>query len=94
MLSEMPISLFKEWQAYARIEPFGEGRADLRVAMSGAAIVNTLAGKAVMKPVDLMPRFTPLPTSPRSSGGGDDALAWRLLEKARRLNRLFGGTEQ
>lgn len=33
---------FVEWMAYYRIDPFGEDRADLRQAMTTAAVHNTI----------------------------------------------------
>ena len=36
----MPAALFQEWQVYAAIEPFGEPRADLRMAQVCALLAN------------------------------------------------------
>lgn len=52
-----------EWMAYAELEPFGEERADLRMAIGTASLSNTLfqlmTGKreAPFKVEDFMPRF-------------------------------------
>ena len=56
---------FSEWQAYARINPFGEWRADIRSAIVASTTYNMLRGpKAESKaPKDFMPDFRP--------GGGD-----------------------
>lgn len=50
---------FSEWIAYARLEPFGEERADLRagIVASTIAAVNTPKGKRRPKPGDFMPEF-------------------------------------
>lgn len=40
MLRRMSIRQFREWQAYAVIEPFGEIRADYRAASISATIAN------------------------------------------------------
>lgn len=37
----MPEREFLEWQAYYRIEPFGEERADLRAGVVAATVANT-----------------------------------------------------
>lgn len=38
--------------AYSVVEPWGEERADLRSGVHGAALVNSWAGKEVVKPDD------------------------------------------
>jgi hypothetical protein len=63
MLASLPGMLFVEWMAYAEIEPFGEERADLRMAIGTAAIANIIyqlwTGKrdAPFKVEDFVPRF-------------------------------------
>lgn len=51
---------FIEYLAYFRLNPFGEERADLRMAISTATIANRLAGskKDLIKPQDLMIDFS------------------------------------
>lgn len=65
---------FAEWMAYAQIEPFGDERADLRMAILASLIANVNRDpKKRSTPYevsDFMPRFeTPEPIS------RDDALA-------------------
>ena len=50
---------FAEWMAYAKLEPFGEERADLRAGIISSVIaaVNTPKGKRRPKPSDVMPQF-------------------------------------
>ena len=40
MLAEMPARLFDEWQAYYRIEPFGQKKSDSQVALLNATLAN------------------------------------------------------
>jgi len=49
--------------AYAKIEPFGEKRADLRSAIIACTMANAWRGKnqKPLKPADFMPRFEPPP---------------------------------
>ena len=55
--------MFAEWMAYAALEPFGEERADLRMAISTAALGNVMyqlwSGKKEppFKVEDFLPRF-------------------------------------
>lgn len=59
MLEEISVHQFREWMAYAEIEPFDERRADLRSAMVTWAIVNVnrKRGSSII-PVDtFMPKF-------------------------------------
>lgn len=44
MLSEIPAKLFDEWQVYYALEPWGEERADRRMAWLTARIYNYLRG--------------------------------------------------
>jgi hypothetical protein len=48
---------FSEWMAYYGIEPWGEERGDLRVAMltSLTANINRRKGSKPLRPVDFMP---------------------------------------
>ena len=68
-----------EWRAFDRVEPFGEYRADLRMGILAATIVNINRGKRA-KPV--VPRdFMPFPREGerRSRGKPDpDALSKAL----------------
>lgn len=49
---------FREWQAYDRIEPFGEERADLRMAIL-ATVAAQVGGAKNARPADFLPRFEP-----------------------------------
>lgn len=59
MLSEMDSRQYAEWMAYARLEPFGEDRADLRMGIIASTIANTSRGKGqkAYKPQDFIPQF-------------------------------------
>ena len=66
---EMPQRLFYEWQAYARLNPFGQARGDLQAAYAAKAafdgakmIAASWAGKKRFTPSrlsDWMPEFKP-----------------------------------
>lgn len=45
MLKEMSIKELREWRAYADLEPFDEGRADLRAASIAFFVVSALRGR-------------------------------------------------
>lgn len=45
MLSDMSITELREWRAYADLEPFDEGRADLRAASIAYFLVSAWRGK-------------------------------------------------
>lgn len=59
LLARMPSHELTEWQAYERVEPFGEARADLRMAILAALIANTnrdpKARREPFTPADFMP---------------------------------------
>jgi hypothetical protein len=40
LLAEIPAWKLAEWMAYAELEPFGEGRADLRAGMLASVMAN------------------------------------------------------
>ncbi len=54
---------FASWQAYDRIDPFGQDRSDLRTAMVSATIanVNRSSKTKPFQPADFMPTFEPKP---------------------------------
>lgn len=56
MLASIPLPLFFEWMEYARRQPFGEERADLRIGY-GLAKLATLWTSQGTKPSDFMPTF-------------------------------------
>lgn len=55
----MPAGELTQWMAYEMIEPFGERRADLRMGISTAALLNRQRsrGMRMVQPKDLMPNF-------------------------------------
>lgn len=61
LLARMPARELDEWQAYARIEPFGEEREDLRMGTIASTIANTAFGRKkgskAFKPSDFFPEF-------------------------------------
>lgn len=61
MLAEMTSSQFAEWLAFARVEPFGEARADLRAGIVASTIANIhkAKGRKPYSPQDFMPDFEP-----------------------------------
>lgn len=66
-----------EWEAYYRLEPWGEERADLRSGVLASLICNALRGKSgkTRKPQDFMLRFG------ADAESGPDAL-WAKLKAA------------
>ena len=56
--AQMSSNEFTEWLAYYRLEPFGEERADLRMAILAALIANVNSdGKKKYSPEEFMPVF-------------------------------------
>ena len=59
LLTRMSSRELSEWQQFYAVEPFGEERADIRNAISAAAIVTSLRGlggvKRPVKPEAFMP---------------------------------------
>lgn len=49
---------FKQWQAYAQIEPFGQKRSDLRMGILACAVLAPHSGRRKLAPADFMPDFT------------------------------------
>lgn len=51
---------FAEWMAFDRLEPIGEGRADLRAGIIASTVFNMNRGKdtPARSPSDYMPTFT------------------------------------
>lgn len=62
MLSRIPLAIFYDWMDYAKRKPFGDERADLRIALMASAFVNTQIAKG--------PRTRPLDFMPFSKEGG------------------------
>lgn len=85
MLARMPYRIYREWQTYATIEPFGDERADLRAGIVASTIANCLArkkGRPAFRPADFMPLF-----ETKQDKTPDD-----LFEQVKMINWLFGGT--
>lgn len=59
MAAMMPLDLYIEWMAYARLNPFGEERKDMRAAMVSMTMANIWRGKnrRAFKLTDFMPKF-------------------------------------
>lgn len=76
MLSEISSVQFAEWMAYSRLEPWGEERDDLRMAIIASTIANVNRGKnsKAFSPQDFMPQFEP---------ETEEQAAERLIAKAR-----------
>jgi hypothetical protein len=74
MLASMTGQQLLEWSVYAEKEPFGEERADLRIAILTAQITNLWRGEddPVRKPEEFMPKFEPLSLDPFPSIGEHD----------------------
>lgn len=83
----MSSRLLTEWMVFAKLEPFGERRGDLRAAIVAATIANANRGKnqKAYKVEDFMPKL------------GDDEEQepdWEsMLERVRGLNAAFGGED-
>lgn len=57
MQDEISSLEFAEWQAYYRLEPFGEQVVDARLAHLMAWIGNVFGGKRKVKPADVLLRW-------------------------------------
>lgn len=58
MLKELRPSELGEWAALARVDPWGEQRADLRAAIIASTVANVMVKKrdgSAFKPADFMP---------------------------------------
>jgi len=90
-----------EWQEYARLEPFGEWRADARAgiiasaaANSGKMVTAALARKRSVKltqPADFMPKFS---IPPEAETDEERKPRWQdMLQIVEMLNAAFGGQD-
>lgn len=87
MLNSIPSRLLSEWMAFARLEPFGEERADLRAGIIAATVANVNRGKKdkPLRAQDFMPKFDEVE---------DDMPDWeRMLRQVEMLNAAFGGSD-
>jgi len=85
MRERMPAHVWDDWLWYAKREPFGEERADLRAGIIASVVANTMGrkkGQSAFKPKDFIPRFTP-----RKAKTPDV-----LFDKIKVLTSLMGGT--
>ena len=79
MLARMTSRQLSEWMAYGAVEPFGEDRADFRVAHALAVIVNLLRPKDAppVRIADLIPQVGALAEEDRAvyeGAAGDEDL--------------------
>lgn len=77
---------FSEWLAYYQLEPFGDERADLRMAILASLIANANRDKKKRKkafdPKDFIPQF-----------GKEAQTPEQQLAIVEMLNAMFGGTD-
>lgn len=90
MLARIPSRLLTEWMVYARLEPFGEERADLRAGIIAATLANVNRDPKVKREPwradEFMPSFEPEPEP--------EPPDWeRLLARVEALNAAFGGSD-
>jgi uncharacterized protein DUF4035 len=80
---------FSAWLAYWQLEPWGEGRADLRAGIITSTMANIHRGRdtEAFTPRDFMPTFDAAPPTPEDH---DDLIAQqqRMLEA---LTQAVGG---
>lgn len=101
MLASMTGQQLAEWIVYAEKEPFGEERADLRMAIVAALMANLWRGKddPVREPEEFMPRFEPHPQPPQkfeehefgegSEEEDEEAEMQRKMEIAMKVDAYF-----
>jgi hypothetical protein len=73
---------YVEWQAYAAIEPFGDGRADLR-----AAIVAAASQAPHLKSIPKVSSFLPYPEDRFDPPESEEDQFDRVLDRASRAAR-------
>lgn len=84
LLRAIPYRIYREWQEYASIEPFGENRADLRTGILAAVTANCHVrkqGQRAFQPRDFMPNF-----EQRKQAGPKEH-----LQAFTHLTRMMGG---
>jgi hypothetical protein len=54
-INAMPVSEYRDWQAYYTEEPFGDTRADLRAGIIAQTVARCMGGNKHAKPMDFMP---------------------------------------
>lgn len=76
---------FRRWQAYDQIEPFGEVRADLRIAILATVVAAGFGSKSA-KPSDFMPRLNAEP-KPKQSVSQMASMFRRYAEAHNKANK-------
>lgn len=74
LLEEIPAPLFDEWLAFYSLDPWGENRADFRIAMLTSFVHNYAGVNPKTKPRDFMPYLEKEEPTP-------EELQTRLMEK-------------
>ena len=81
LLSRLSSRQISEWMAYYAIEPFGEERADLRMAILASLIANVNRDPAKRRepftPAEFMPDFGSPSDSPHPAGGDGQRQTWQ-----------------
>lgn len=88
MRANMPYSVWSGWVEYSKLEPFGEERADLRMAQLATLMANAWMRKKGQKPYKIQDFMFDFDGKPRTPQRTADELAGKVMY----LNRLFGGT--
>lgn len=86
MLARLPHRIWREWQEFAILEPFGEERADLRAGIIASTVANCMArdkGQPAFKPRDFMPQFEKQEQAKSKTP--------EHYQQALMVTRLFGG---
>jgi hypothetical protein len=82
-----------EWQAYARLEPFGEQRADLRAGIIAAVIASAFRNpkkrKDPFSPADFMPVFS----KAKAEAEAEEQSPGQMLAFVEILNAMYGGKD-
>lgn len=81
---------FSEWQAYWNLEPWGEGRGDLRAGIVASTMANLWRGADTppFTPQDFMPQFDRF----AAEAEDPDALIAQQQQLLESLTRAAGGT--
>lgn len=97
MLARMPWRIWREWQVFAALEPFGETgekRADMRSAIVAATIANCLArgkGKPAFEPRDFVPRFEDAMGTDEGQAQREPSTSSNHYQQALAITRMLGG---
>lgn len=98
LLARVSSRELSEWMEYARMEPFGEERADLRAGIIASTTANLYRkkGKKPLQPQDFMPKFGEaaadregvVPAEARQARPSAE-----MLKTVELLNAAFGGKD-